>query len=153
MCKIRKQIFKVYTTEYQQRLIQKGKVDIDDEKGAQISIVAKRIVTQGWSKIMILKFKQAAHYICFLFPSFYVYIMLLIWQGSTNSAHSDKHACNVHTEVFACTKLQARKSIKTSLSSTPILFKVVSYFCVWKELIFGMIRSDIHNFFQLRCCC
>ena len=30
-----------------QRLIQKEKVDIDGEKGAQISIVAKEIVTQG----------------------------------------------------------------------------------------------------------
>ena len=33
-------------------------------------------------------------------------------------------------EVFACTKLRARKSIKTPLSSTLILFKVASCFCV-----------------------
>ena len=36
-------------------------------------------------------------------------------------------------EVFACTKLRARKLTKTSLSSSPMLFKVVSYFCVWKQ--------------------
>ena len=50
-------------------------------------------------------------------------------------------------KVFACTKLRARKSVETLLSSTPTLFKVVSYFCVWKQIIFGTIRSDIHNAF------
>ena len=56
--------------------------------------------------------------------------LLFISQGSTNCTHSDKHAHNMHTEVFAYMKLHARKSIKTSLSITPIVFKVVSYFCV-----------------------
>ena len=53
-----------------------------------------------------------------------------------------EHACK---KVFTCTKLCAHKSIKTLLSSTPMLFKVVSYFCVWKQIIFRTIRSDIHN--------
>ena len=44
-------------------------------------------------------------------------------------------------EIFECSKLCACKSIKTPLSSTPILFKVMSYFCVWKQIIFGTIRS------------
>ena len=61
-----------------QGLIQKEKVDIDGEKGAQISDVAKKIVTHGWSEIMIMKYKKAIHYICFLFSLHYVYIMLLI---------------------------------------------------------------------------
>ena len=64
-------------------LIQKEKVDIDDEKGAQISIVAKHFVTQVWSEIMIMKYKQAIHYFRFLF-SYYVYIMLLIWSRNWN---------------------------------------------------------------------
>ena len=38
-------------------LIQKEKVDIDGEKGAQISIVAKKIATQGQFEIMIMKYK------------------------------------------------------------------------------------------------
>ena len=33
-------------------------------------------------------------------------------------------------ELFACTKLHAHKSIKTPLSNIPMLFKVVSCFCV-----------------------
>ena len=41
-----------------QGLIQKERVDIDDEKGAQISIVAKKIITQGWSEITIMKYNQ-----------------------------------------------------------------------------------------------
>ena len=42
--------------------MQKEKVDIDDEKSAQISVVAKHFVTQMWSEIMIMKYKQAIHY-------------------------------------------------------------------------------------------
>ena len=41
-----------------QGLIQKKRVDIDDEKGAQISGVAKKIITQGWSEITIMKYNQ-----------------------------------------------------------------------------------------------
>ena len=62
--------------------MQKEKVDIDGEKGAQISIVAKEIVTQGWSEIGIMKCKQVLLYICFWFSRYYVYIMLLIWSVS-----------------------------------------------------------------------
>ena len=47
-------------------LVQKEKVDINGEKGAQITIIAKKIVTQGWSKMIIMKYKQAIHDICFL---------------------------------------------------------------------------------------
>ena len=50
-----------------QGLIQKEKVDIDGEKDAQISIVAKEIVTQGWSEIVIMKYKPALLYIAFYF--------------------------------------------------------------------------------------
>ena len=40
-------------------------------------------------------------------------------------------------EVFACTKLRARKSVKTLFTSTTTLMKLVNYFCVWKQIIFG----------------
>ena len=45
-----------------QGLIQKENVDIDVAKGAQISNVAKKIVTQRWLQIMILELKQTTHY-------------------------------------------------------------------------------------------
>ena len=64
---------------------------------------------------------------------------------------------SVHTKcterLFARTKLRSRKSVKTLLTSTPALFKAVTYFCVWKQLIFSTIRSDIHNLFYLTSCC
>ena len=41
------------------------------------------------------------------------------------------------------------KLIETPLISTPMLFKVVGYFCVWYQIIFGTKISDIHNLFQL----
>ena len=50
-------------------------------------------------------------------------------------------------------ELRARKSIKTHLISTWMLFKVTSCFCVWKPIIFGTTKSDIHSLFQLRSCC
>ena len=56
-------------------------------------------------------------------------------------------------KVFACTKLNARKSIKKPFSSTMMFFKVVSCFCVRNQIIFGTIRTDIHRLFQLRSCC
>ena len=40
-------------------------MDIDGGKGAQIGIVAEKIVTQGWSESLIMMYKQAIHYICF----------------------------------------------------------------------------------------
>ena len=46
-------------------------------------------------------------------------------------------------EVTACTKLRARKPIKTPLGRTPMLSKIVSYFCVWEQLIFGTIKFII----------
>ena len=58
-----------------------------------------------------------------------------------------------HKEFFGCTKLRARKSVKTLSSWTRMLFKVASCFCVWKQIIFGTTKSDIHSFFQLRRCC
>ena len=48
-------------------------------------------------------------------------------QGSTNCAHGDERA---RREVFLCTKLRAHKSVKALLSSTWMLFKVASCFCV-----------------------
>ena len=64
-------------------------------------------------------------------------------------------ACTQHAgkKVFACTKLNARKSIKKPFSSTVMFFKVVSCFCVRNQIIFGTIRTDIHRLFQLRSCC
>ena len=48
--------------------MQKEKVDIDVEKKAQISIVAKETVTQIWIQIMIMEYKQATHYnYCYFF--------------------------------------------------------------------------------------
>ena len=52
---------------------------------------------------------------------------------------------------FPSTRLRARKSIKTLLSSAQKLFKWASCFCVWMQ-IFGTTRSDVHNLFQLRSC-
>ena len=44
--------------------------------------------TQGWSKIMIMKYKQAVHYICFfLFSHYCFYIIFLIWSKSWNCSH------------------------------------------------------------------
>ena len=38
-------------------------------------------------------------------------------QGLKNCEHGDKRARNVHAEVITCTKLRARKSMKTPLGS------------------------------------
>ena len=35
------------------------------KKGAQISVETKKIVTKWLSETMIMKYKQATHYICF----------------------------------------------------------------------------------------
>ena len=50
-----------------QGLIQKEKVHIDSEKGAQISILANKIATQWWPDNIIKKSKQTIYYIYFLF--------------------------------------------------------------------------------------
>ena len=42
--------------------MQKEKVDIDVAQGAQISIIAKKIVTQRWLQVMIVDLKQTTHY-------------------------------------------------------------------------------------------
>ena len=43
-----------------QGFMQKEKVDINGEKDAQINILAKKIVTQGWHQVMIIESKQAS---------------------------------------------------------------------------------------------
>ena len=53
--------------------------------------------------------------------------LLLWWRSCTHRARK---------KGFMCTKLRARKSIKTPLSSTPMLFKASSNFCAWKQIIF-----------------
>ena len=59
----------IYFTEVcEEGLIQKQKVDIHGENDVQISIVAKNIVTQGWSQIMVMESKQAMLYSFFIFP-------------------------------------------------------------------------------------
>ena len=60
-----------------QRLIQKEKVDLAREKGAQISVVAKMIIKQGWSEIIIMKHKQAIHYTCF-----FIFSLLCLYNWS-----------------------------------------------------------------------
>ena len=58
-------------------------------------------------------------------------------QDSTNCKHGEECACNMHIKMF----LHACKSMKTPLSSTWMLFKVVSCFCVWKQ-IFSITRHS-----------
>ena len=48
--------------DFQGIIIQKEEVDIDGEKSAQISIVAKKTVTQRWLQIMVMGPVQAMHY-------------------------------------------------------------------------------------------
>ena len=71
-----------------------------------------------------------------------------------NKLHAWWWVCmqHAHKEVFACMKLCACKSIKTLFISTPMLFKVVSCFCVWIPITLGT-RSNNHNLFHLRSCC
>ena len=57
-------------------LIQKQKVDIHGENDVQISIVAKNIVTQGWSQIIVMESKQA---ICYIYYSFFRYYLIVIY--------------------------------------------------------------------------
>ena len=77
------------------------------------------------------------------------------FSAGLDKLHARRRACTqrARKEVILYMKLRARKSIKTPLGRTPMLFKIVSYFCVWDQLILGKIRYDIHNFFQLRNCC
>ena len=44
-------------------------------KGAQTSNIAKKIVTKGWPKIMIIRSKQILRDIYFLFSRYYIFIM------------------------------------------------------------------------------
>ena len=60
-------------------LLQKENLDLDGEKSLQISIVAERILTQGWRQIMIMESKQALHYIYFSIFLLSCQNMLLIW--------------------------------------------------------------------------
>ena len=86
---------------------------------------------------------------CFVLPS------IILYSPGLNKlrARWQAFAQRARKEVFACTKLRARKSIKTLLSSSRMLFKVVSCFCVWKQIILGTTRSGIYDLFQLRSCC
>ena len=52
---------------------------IDGEKNTQISIAAKKTVTQRWLQIMIMEPKKTTQYNCFVVFRYYVHIMLLIW--------------------------------------------------------------------------
>ena len=87
------------------------------------------------------------------------YVIVFFFCGMAEAGlyilHAWWWACmeHAHQEVFACMKSFGHKSIKTTLSSTSMLFKVVSYFCIWKQKISWTIRFDIHNLFQLRSCC
>ena len=63
---------------FEKYLIKKEKVDIDGEKSAQITITGKEIEMPRRPLIMIMKSKQAVHYL-FLFSCFYVHIMPLLF--------------------------------------------------------------------------
>ena len=65
-----------------QGIIQKEKVHIDFEKGAQISILANKIETEWWPNITIKGSKKTIHYIYFLFSQYYIRIMLLFNQNT-----------------------------------------------------------------------
>ena len=67
-------------------------------------------------------------FIVLVWPQNVIQSIFHLLNGSTNCAHCDKQ--RARKEVVACTKSHARQSIKTLLSSTPILFKIVSHFCV-----------------------
>ena len=77
----------------------------------------------------------------------------LLWTfGKNSTAGLDKlrtqwrvcmqRACK---EAFTCTKLRARKSIKTPSGSTQMLFKVASCSCVWKQVIFSKIKWHLSS--------
>ena len=55
--------------------MQKEKVNFDGQKGAQISIEAKNIVTKGWHQSLTTESKQALYYIKFLFSCWYAHVM------------------------------------------------------------------------------
>ena len=69
-------------------------------------------------------------------------ISYLELQGLTNSTHSDEYT---HKAVFACMKLCAHKSMKTFLSSTPMLINVLSHFHVWKQTVFDLVHSFFYK--------
>ena len=80
---------------------------------------------------------------------FFLFKKDTFYDTGLNKLCTQRWACMqcAHKRIITCTKLCAHKSIKTPLGSIPMLFKIVCYFCVWKQLIFGTIRSDIHNLF------
>ena len=53
-------------------MIQQWKLDIDGEKGAQISIAAKKALTQWWPQFITMASKQSTNYINFLVSCYYV---------------------------------------------------------------------------------
>ena len=82
-------------------------------------------------------------------PSYNFWVLV---QESESLFRARQIACAITSVCVTCmqrafTKLRARKSIKTLLSSSLMLIKVASCFCVWKQIIFGTTRSDIRNVF------
>ena len=65
-------------------LMQKLEAYIDCEEGAQINILANKIVTWWCPKVITNESKQTIHYIYFIF-SRYVPIKLQIWSKNWNS--------------------------------------------------------------------
>ena len=84
-------------------------------------IVYSFLSSLGSSRKVSIFLAGKKNYLKFLISN-YLYIPSYFTQGSTNCAHGDERVPN--------TKLRARKSIKTPLSSIPMLFKVASCFCV-----------------------
>ena len=72
--------------------------------------------------------------ITYLTGNLNIYLIVAGTKSGLDILRARRQSCTerARKEVFACTELRARTSIKTSLSSTPMLFKVVSYFLCLK---------------------
>ena len=86
-----------------QGLIQKEKVHVDCDKGAQISILANKIATLWWPNIVNRESKQTTHYIYFLFSHYYVADLIkkleLQFQLKIKFGHAQISAQNQYTDV------------------------------------------------------
>ena len=74
-------------------------------------------------------------------------------QGSTNCAHDDEHARNVDSKRILCARKYVHVNQSKHLSVVLNVFRLASFFGVWKQIIFGKIKFDNDNLFQLRNFC
>ena len=98
-------------------LIQKEKVNIYGEKSAQMSIAAKKTVTQRWLLIMVMGPEHAVHYSYFVFLFFsVVFILLLI--------------CILFKIGFGRAKISVSESVNQCLN------------CLYQSLILDQLVQD-----------